>query len=222
MKKFILTVGVALVAFASVFAASPEDDRGYVTETFKVEQFDGIVLGGAFDVQYEVTEGDPYVEVTAPKKLMDNLDVRVKKGDLKIDLEKGFIRLNLNGNVKVKACSRTLKKVELSGAGEFSCTTGIETDSLVARVNGAGGLNIKGLVASKASLSIAGAGGIEAEEIDVEDLEVRISGAGDATIKGEAAKANITVSGTGGADITELKVSESLETKMAGIGKIKK
>lgn len=220
MKKILLSAGIML-AVACTFAAA-QDESEFKTATFQVEQFDKIDLGGAYHVEYEMTDGDAYVEVSAPERLIEILDVRVKDGKLKIDLEKRLLNVNINSNVKVKAYSKTLTSVQLAGACYFNCENGIDTEDFEVQISGAGDININGLDAFNAKVSIAGAGGITVKGLDVDNLDMRLSGAGSATLAGEAKKAVVNVSGTGGADIRDLKVTESLDTKMAGIGRIKK
>lgn len=220
MKKISVFAGLVL-ALVSSFSAGAEE-KALADRTVKVEQFAKINLGGTFDVEYEMTDGDAYVVVYAPEKALDKLDVRVKNGELSINVDKGLIRVNLNMKVKVKAYSRTLNEVVLSGACDFGCEKGIDTDSFKAQVNGAGGLKVNNLDADDARLVIAGAGSIEASDIDVGNLEVKISGAGDAKVEGCATNAKIVVSGAGNADIQKLDVSGNLETRMSGIGAIKR
>lgn len=220
MKKFLLSAGMML-AIACTFAGA-QNESEFKTATFNVEQFDKINLGGAYEVEYEMTEGDAYVEVSGPQKILDILDVRVKNGELKIDVDKKLIKVNLNGNVKVKAFSKTLSSVQLAGACNFSCDKGLMTDNFEAQLSGTGNIEIVGLDALAAKLAISGAGNIKVKELEADDLDVRISGAGSATLTGEAKKAVVNVSGAGGADIRDLTITESLDTKMAGIGKIKR
>mgnify|MGYP003319157869 CR=1 FL=1 len=220
MKKISVFAGLVLALSGSVSAGAEE--KALADRTVKVEQFSKINLGGTFDVEYEMTDGDAYVVVYAPEKALDKLDVRVKNGELSINVDKGLIRVNLNMKVKVKAYSRTLNEVVLSGACDFECEKGIDTDTFKAQVNGTGELKVNNLDAEDAKLVIAGAGSIEADDIDVENLEVKISGAGDAEVEGDARNAKIIVSGVGSADIHKLNVLGNLETKMSGIGSIKR
>ena len=218
MKKILLFAGMLLALISSVSAGAEE--RAIADKTFKVDQFTKINLGGTFNVEYEMTDGDAYVVVYAPQKALDKLDVRVKNGELSVSVDKGLFRVNLNFNVKIKAYSRKLNEVVLSGACDFECEKGINTDVFKAQVNGTGNLEINNLDADDAKLVIAGAGSIKADDIDVENLEVKISGAGDAKVEGDAKNAVIVVSGAGSADIQKLKVLGNLETRMSGIGAI--
>ena len=220
MKRISVFAGLVLALMCSVSARAEE--KVLVDKTFKVDQFTRINLGGAFDVEYEMTDGDAYVVVTATQKVVDKLDVRVKDGELSVNVDKGLLRVNLNFNVKIKAYSRKLNEVVLAGACNFECEKGIDTDTFKAQVNGAGELKVNNLDAEDAKLVIAGAGNIEADDIDVENLEVKISGAGDAEVEGDARNARVIVSGAGSADIRKLNVLGNLETKMSGIGAIKR
>ncbi|MCQ2149624.1 MAG: DUF2807 domain-containing protein [Bacteroidales bacterium] len=224
MKKLMLAASLML-AVASPWGKADNDDNRQ-KKTFTVENFDSITLDGAYEIDYEMTEGDPYVVIIAPPKVLGRLEPQVKNGEMKIkrvDSEKKVIgvNVNLNTNVTVKAFSKTLKSVSLSGTGDFECENGFETETFVAKVSGAGSIDIKRLCADDVKVTVSGIGDVDLENMDCGKVDVTISGAGDAELSGNVTDVVVKISGTGNADFTELTY-ESLESKISGIGKIKK
>ena len=190
----------------------------YITRNDVTGEFSALECNLPGDVIY--TPGDCAVSIYAPDNVLDLVTVRNENGILNIKTSTTRIR-NLK-HVKINISSPVLENVVFNGAVDFNAPQGITALDFRATVNGAGDIDINGLQSSKAALIVNGAGDATISGIDCDDLQVAIAGAGDAIVSGRVSgKANLSISGAGDIDARELQCTD-IDTKVRGIGSVKK
>ena len=190
----------------------------YITRNDVTGEFSALECNLPGDVIY--TPGDCAVSIYAPDNILDIVTVRNQNGTLEIKTNTSRIR-NLK-HVKINISSPVLENVVFNGAVDFNAPQGITALDFRATVNGAGDIDINGLQSSKAALIVNGAGDATISGIDCDDLQVAIAGSGDAIVSGRVSgKANLSISGAGDIDARELQCA-NFDSKVRGIGSVKK
>lgn len=169
-----LLVALALTACnGSVsFSRNVEAAGELVTVPFDVEEFDSIDVSNAFEVLIEIGETTS-VEVVTNESLVEELDIRVRDGELTIGLKNSLsVR---NGTLQATVRIPSLDAVEVSGASTAE-VVGFAGPSLRADVSGASDLTITG-TATTINLEASGASHIDVRLGDVVTATVDLSGA---------------------------------------------
>ena len=202
-----------------------------VEESFKVDDFDQIEIGGEFIVKLTQEDSNEVI-IEADENLFDYLEVYVRGNTLEVNTER---RLDSRDGIIVNIPVRELSRLSCSGASDVSTAGPIQTGKLDVDVSGAGKLDLK-LDAEEISLDVSGAtlvylegaaqtleinmsgaGSLEASELEVEDCYAQISGVG---------KILVNVTGTLDADVSGLGEveyvgdPESVKGDVSGVGNI--
>lgn len=239
--KYVL-IAVAVVAalsactFVTIDASKPKGPQK--TVTYDITDFDGIIVNGAYDVDF--TQGDNYlVEITTAEDFFEKLEVeRTQKGYLKLSTKPGskirshvgvkvtapsltFLNLNGAGDVDIESGLRSESplKIEVNGAGDLEMKD-IRCADLAIAISGAGDVDVDNLTCGDVSVSVSGAGDIDLTGLDVEKVKLALSGAGDALLAGKAASAHLSISGAGTIDAKGLECPE-IEQHASGMAKIR-
>lgn len=186
--------------------------------SFAVTDFNSVGLDGHHNVVVAV---GPAVSVRAegPSDSLDELDIRIDKGRLRIgnkDDGRMFGR-NEKPSVTVYVTMPTLAAAAIGGSGDmridkveggkFDAAIGGSGNMTVGTaqvgeanlaIAGSGTLTVAG-TARKSNVSIAGSGDVDAGGLATESADVSIAGSGDASIRASSA-ANISIVGSG--DVT--------------------
>ena len=190
----------------------------YITRDEVTGEFHSLTCNLPGDVVY--TPGECAVSIYAPDNVHDIVTVRNENGTLVIKTSTTRIR-NLK-KVKINVSSPVLENLVFNGAVDFNAPQGITALDFNATVNGAGDIDINGLKSGNATLNVNGAGDARISSIDCDELAVAIAGAGDAVVSGRVSgKANMSISGAGDIDARELQCA-SFDSKVRGIGSVKK
>jgi hypothetical protein len=230
-----LIIGLlATVMFSSCIDLVSERGNGVrVKETFTVDDFDRIEVGGAFIVKLS-QENSNEIVVETDENLFDYLRVGVKGNTLEIDSER---RLDSRDGIIIAIPVKEISRLSCSGASEVSTTQPLQSGKLDIDLSGAGkldlqidaeeiSLNVSGATlvylegaAQRLNVDMSGAGSLEAAELEVEDCFAQLSGLG---------KILVNVSGTLDADVSGLGVveyvgePESVKGDVSGVGNISK
>lgn len=162
--------------------------------------FDRIALGGSPDVT--VTTGRAVsVHASGDQRALDQLDIRVERGTLKIGNKR-----NSNWNwswgdrpkVRIAVTVPMVRGVDLGGSGTVSVDR-VKTPSFAADIGGSGSIRIAVLDTGTAKFSVAGSGNVDAA--------------------GRCGSADINVAGSGRLRLAGLKC-ETLTASIAGSGDI--
>jgi hypothetical protein len=208
-KLTLLSLFLALFSFAS-FAQKGSGE--VIKKTFKVDSFDGIKIGGAFNVY--LRQGDVQdVTLVTDDNIMDNLKVTVSGGVLKI---KSDYDMNNPTELKAFITVKDLNSLELSGACEVEGKNTIVSKNLSLKVSGASDVEIA-VRCSALKIFASGASDLKLSG-DASLLEIDASGA--CTIKAEKLAANQATIESSGASTVKVDVTEALDAKASGASSI--
>lgn len=174
-------------------ASGPQSSR-----SFAVRGFDRIALRGSDDVIVKVGDAES-VNVTGPAEVLDQLEVEVKNGELRLGRKRNAIGISMSGARGHAVFTVTLPRLAaaaVAGSGDMSVDRA-EGPAFSGAVAGSGNLKIGALKAETASFDVAGSGNTEIGG-GARALKVSIAGSGDvdgAGFKAETAQINIASSG---------------------------
>jgi hypothetical protein len=182
------------------------------------KDFKGINLMGSGDVF--VKQGTAYkVVVEGQKNILDILETVVKNGILEIKFKKGSWNINYDKlNIFIETPS--VSSIELSGSGNMTIESALNTNDLTIKVSGAGDIKAAdGVTTKKLNVEIGGSGNIMIGTTSATELSADILGSGNFSIKGTGEKAELTVTGSGNIEANEF-VTKSIEAQTTGSGDI--
>ncbi|MEQ6124891.1 head GIN domain-containing protein [Pseudotenacibaculum sp. MALMAid0570] len=239
MRKLIITAFILTITF-SVDAQNwwgnkkVRGNGNVTTVTRNTGSYDGVSVGGFFDViLVKGTEGK--VKIEGEENLMEYIVTEVKKGTLKIKVEKGVnlkttrrltvtvpvkdidhVSLGGSGNVK----SETLLKAEdfgVSLGGSGNITLEVDATNVKSSIGGSGNIKLTGK-ADYMKSSIAGSGTIKAYELQVNSIKASIAGSGDIRI---SVKDEIKATVAGSGSIYYKGNPPKIDTKSVGSGSVR-
>lgn len=198
MTRILMVATAALLASACHVGSEAKDrDAGPTTNrTYQVGAFDKVEMAGAYDVKL-VSGSTPGVTATGGASLLDETEVIVENGELKIRPKKhGGFHWNGNGAKAVfTVTTPTLRALALAGAGDASIDK--VSGDFEATLAGAGNLKMAAVDAGNLKLAIAGSGDISGVG-KANNVDLSIAGSGDVDIQGLAAQtADISIAGAG-------------------------
>ncbi|MDR1203414.1 MAG: DUF2807 domain-containing protein [Tannerellaceae bacterium] len=238
MKKrvFLFITGLLLWAgsFTFLHAEKIKGNGSVITKEIQVSDFKSIAVGPGIEcssrffnkntyqspvLNYTQTTATSALSVTMDENLFSYLEIKSDGNELLIRTPKG-IAINPS-KLEIKASSKELKKVAVSGCIDFVTANSLKSDRLDITISGASDVKINhSAQIERFNVSISGAGDLIVEELVCKELESNISGAGDIVLKGKADKARFTVSGAGDIKAYDFIVKE-LECKVSGSGDAK-
>ncbi len=219
MIRTLTVAAVALAASAcNVGARAEERDPGSQTSrTYQVAAFDRIEVSGPYDVSV-ATGGTPGARATGGDKLLDDTEVVVENGVLKIRPKKtnGInFHWGKRGSAKFAVTTAMLSGAAIAGSGGISVDK--VSGDFKGAIGGSGDLNLRSVAANAVDLVIGGSGSITAAGT-AQSTAIRIGGSGDIDASGLAAKtASVAIGGSGSA---KAKASESAKISIAGSGDV--
>lgn len=202
MKKIIITTFVLLFTFSASAQWWGKGERikgnGKVkTEKRKTSDYDGVSLGGFFDVVLiKGKEGNLTIE--GESNLLEYITTEVKNGNLKIKVKKGY-NLKSTRKIVVTVPVKSISKIGLGGSGNITSETLLKSEDL--------------------SLSLGGSGNIKVN-VDVENLKTSIAGSGDIKVTGDAKNMKASIAGSGSIKAFELE-TDSVKASIAGSGSVR-
>lgn len=181
------------------------------TQPRQVGDFHEIELRGAADLV--VTVGPTAaLTITADPETLEQLRTEVNDGRLVIShdsklamVRAGSLRVEAStqrleslaiagaGSARITGVQGPLLKLDLSGAGSLVASG--ETQRLEAEVRGAGEMNLSGLIARDAKVSVNGTGAIKVHATGA--LEAAVNGVGSITYAGNPQPVNSRINGVG-------------------------
>jgi len=197
-RRFVAAAALALLAGACHVGSKAEDREPgpQVSRNFQVGAFDKLAVSGPYEVNV-VSGGTPGVSATGGSGILDETEVVVENGTLKIRAKKrDGIRFGWHGGKVVFTVNvAALHAAAIAGSG------GVNVDKIAGdfdgSVAGSGGLKLASVAGGKISLNIAGSGGIDAAG-KADSVDLSIAGSGDIRVGGLAAKtADVSIAGSG-------------------------
>lgn len=217
--RFASVAAAALLAGACHVGADAEErDAGpEVSRTYQVGAFDKIAVAGPYEVSV-VTGGQPGVSAKGGQNLLEETEVVVEDGTLKIKPKKRKgVRFNWrNGKAVFTVNAAAIHGAAIAGSG------GIHVDKVAGDfegdVAGSGDLRIGAVAGGKVKLAIAGSGDVEVSG-KADSVELSIAGSGDIRTAGLATRtAEISIAGSGN---VEANASESADVSIMGSGDVR-
>lgn len=229
MPRLIATiVATSLMALSACgFPASAAE------RSFPVTAFDKIAVGGSENVV--VTTGRaPSVVATGPQKRLDQLDIRVEGGTLKIGSKPGSWSWGSGETVRIAVTLPELHGASVSGSADMIADRGsgtafaakvsgsgnltvrqLETEIATLAVSGSGDLNVAGRC-SRATMQVSGSGDITAPDLACRDLTAAVAGSGDIVAR---ASGTATAAASGSGNIT-IRGGARCTSKESGSGEV--
>jgi hypothetical protein len=199
----------------------------------KITGFQAVTSNGPVDVY--VKQGDRCsVVVRADENLIPYIKTTVKNNTLVVSLNKSIREAK---RLEVIVTMKNLKKVTLSGSGDFYCKTPFRTPaisfvvtgsgdvkatlqsrSVDVHLSGSGDVELQG-VHGRLIAEITGSGDLEASGLQLENCSVKLMGSGDVELDGRAETFSVITSGSGDIDAGRLTAVKVL-VKSNGSGDI--
>ena len=181
------------------------------TRTFDLKDFEVIELLGAMDIVVEFGRSQE-VEITLDDNLFDNLELDVSGKTLAIGWEESC---SPDGDCRMKITMRKLKAIKIKGAGDFDIRD-FDGDTFDYDLYGAGDLDINGKV-DDLSITLNGAGGIEGKGLQAKHVKARLNGVGEVEVTATES-IDARVSGVG--EINYWGKPDKEKTRVGGLGEI--
>lgn len=206
------TLATALLLAFAVSGCGSREDGPATSEQRGVDAFHSVELRGTATV--EIVAGEPgSLRLTAGPATLREVTTTVRNGLLVIEHETKWFRFGNHDNLKLRIATPTLNAFSLSGAGDVDIDAGKgdalaivlsgageirargERQSLNARINGAGSIDLSKLSAVDASLYVNGAGNLTA--LVTGSLQAEVNGVGNIRYAGNPPKVAPTINGVG-------------------------
>lgn len=189
-------------------------DEGW-SSTWSGEPFDTIMLAGPDNLTF-VTSGDHAVSATGDAKALEELQYRVKDGELRIRRKSSSWSMRGKGEAMIAVNAPALRGLSLAGSGAAKIDK-MAGDSVTLSIAGSGNANIAELVTKDLEGSIAGSGSIAlAGSADTSDISIAGSGS---VIGGGFTSTSIDISIAGSGDVTMASDGE-VDASLMGSGDV--
>ena len=203
-KMFTLgTLGLLAVALLTACGFNPLNLGGLtrvtgsgkvVNETRNVSGFDGLIIEGAGKINIDRT-GTESLSITTDDNLLQYIDTQVRGGKLVIEF-KPKIMVNRFSDLSFNLTVKDLNSLQVTGAARIDAKN-LQGDQMTVSIDGVGATELAGKV-DQLTVSLKGAGAFNSENM-------------------QARRATVTNEGTGAAIV---RVSDSLNVTISGIGYI--
>lgn len=199
MRVLLSIAGLALVAACGTVNAQERAGGPQVSRGFAVSGFDRVELRGPDTVEVRVGPAES-VSVTGPQNIVDQLEVDVKDGRLRLGRKRGM-----------------LNALRSSGTAVFTVTVPRLTGASVA---GSGDLRVDRVQAPRFAGSVAGSGDLVLGNVASDALDLSVAGSGDIAAAGRAETIALSISGSGDIDAARLR-SDRASISIAGSGNVR-
>jgi hypothetical protein len=219
MIRILSLAAVAIAASACHMGADAEtrDPGSSVNRNYQIAAFDRIEVSGPYEVKV-TTGGAPGASATGGDKLLDDTEVLVENGVLKIrPKKKGGISFHWGkrGTAKFTVTTAMLHGAAIAGSGGISVDK-VDGDFKGA-IGGSGDLDVAAISGGAVDLTIGGSGSISAAGT-AQSTNIKIGGSGEVDASGLAAKAaSVAIGGSGNA---KASASETAKISIAGSGDV--
>lgn len=234
ISVFLLGILLLAAVMAESGCAEYECERGsgnVETITRSIEPFhslDSRISGNVF-----IEQGNSSLRIEAEDNILPLLETNVKNGVLVIRAKE---RICPQKTIKIYAGMEEVRSLSLSGSGEITGTTPIDSENLDLAITGSGDIeletntsSLKSLIsgsgnvllkgnASSHEIDIGGSGNIEAPELRTEVTRVSIRGSGNANVYVDR-KLDTNINGSG--NVFYGGNPQEFNMQVSGIGEVK-
>lgn len=165
--------------------------------TYSPGSFEGIDISGSAVVRFTQGAVDQVV-IEGDDDVQQAVELDVRGGNLSLHSVDSWKFWNAR-RLHVTVTARTLKRVSISGAADFTASGPVQTERL--------------------SIAISGAGSARFDQLQAEGLQFQVSGSGDGRFAGSVEDLRIAVSGKGNLDAGGLR-SERAKVAISGVGSV--
>ncbi len=185
----------------------------------QTEKFDKLQIDGLFECVYTQNNENKYtVTITGPKNIVDLYDLKVRNGQLRIDLKKGYrIKKYKTNDVLIEISSPDLTKLSNDGVGKVTVEN-LATNNFEMDATGVGSTEIHNLKAQTIDLNNSGVGNVDIR-LEAANVVLENSGVGKISASGKAKTADMENNGVGSIEAGSL-ICETLEAENSGVGSI--
>jgi len=205
MKRAIALISLLVTAACNIAAEAQE--RGdqpsgpIVQRSYDLRGFDGVTLAGAHDVI--VTVGGAHaVRAEGPAEMLDQLELRVENGTLKVGTRRGNWSSSWRGDRPQTRIFVTLPAIRS------------------ASVAGSGDMRIDRVASERFSASVAGSGDLDIAELKVGEAQFSVAGSGDIRAVGTAERSSVSIAGAGDVDLGRVQV-RTASASIVGSGDVR-
>jgi hypothetical protein len=197
LTSIILTIALSVNAQSWWNSKKVKGNGNVVTQTRTTSDYDGISVGGSFDVIL-VKGKEGKITLKGEENILPYIETEIKGNNLKIQFKK---------NVNVKTTRRLTVTVTFQDIDKIS-------------LGGSGNVMSKDLIkASSLKVSIGGSGNIEAQ-VDAENLKAAVAGSGNIKLTGNADQLTCSIAGSGDVKAYGLQ-TDTTKASIAGSGSVR-
>jgi len=227
-------LSIALILLVGISSACGEIVKGngnVITDDRNVSTFDGIRIGGSFEVFLEQGNSES-LRIEADENLMSHIKTEVRGGVLHIWIKESVIRaesmrayitfvnvenIDISGAVELSGIgSLSFDDLGIEASGATEIDLNLHAGSLELDLSGSSEVDLEGK-ASNMNLGISGAGELFAEDFLLQSCDIGISGAGSAVIN-VSERLDIDISG---AASVRYKGQPKVSQRVSGAAKVR-
>lgn len=218
-----------IITTALVFSSCSKDRSPIITQSFELEDFNGVALSISGNVR--IIEGqNQKVEITGREETVNEIEKTVNNGVWDIDLPNNYHK-NYD-ELDIVITSNNIEKLILSGSGNItaehtlplstitisgsgSIEVGTDVSVLTSTISGSGNIDISG-TADKLRYINSGSGNLNGFGLETDNTEISISGSGNTEIY-VISNLDVTISGSGS---VSYKGTPVITTNITGSGEL--
>jgi hypothetical protein len=202
MRHLVLAIPALMLASCGQVENGSGNSSSVGSRSFALSDFDQIALRGADDVSVVVGKAFS-VSATGPEAELDQLEIEVENGTLKIGRKSNsswHIGWSRKGEreVKITVTMPTIRGARLAGSGDMT---------------------VDKAIAEGFKASVAGSGGLKVGHVEAKSVALNLAGSGDIDIAGKAGSIDISDAGSGSVRAGSLE-AETADISLAGSGNI--
>ncbi len=223
---------ITLSSSGCMYMSGIKGNGNIVKETREVSSFDGIKVGGAFNV-YLTQSNTESLTIEADENLMAIIETEVRGNTLVISTRenirgseelnifisfKDIDKLDISGACNLESegmLNFSTLKFEASGASEIDLQ--LTADKLSCDYSGASDIEFSGKV-KECYIEISGAAELKAFDLETDEMELRVSGAADAKVN---ASKYLKINASGAASV-QYKGNPNIDQHTSGASSIRK
>lgn len=197
IMAFVCLMACALFACANCVNNDVKGNGKLETRVFNVSGFHAIDLSLPAKVEFYVS--DRYsCDVTIDENLMDCLDIKTVKGELKLGLKNKFRGGFRPTRFVIEITAPSLDELEIAGSGDIMVLNEMNGNKMEIEIAGSGDVKFEKPAAfSELDIEVAGSGDVVFGQLVSDKVDVEIAGSGDVTLKGQMQRAEIEIAGSG-------------------------
>ena len=165
------------------------------TETLRVTSFDQIENSTSFDVLYRKADTLGII-ISAEQNILNYIETNVYDNCLEIQTSPATICLDYREKPLITITSPSLKRVYVSGSGEFIGDE-LSGETVTVKASGSGDVSIDTVTGNNIDMILSGSGNIELKMAACSNYDCLLSGSGDAAISGDCDNAHLKITGSG-------------------------